>query len=85
MKIVNPVEVLSLWHNGGSSRTLPVPEIALKLGISQAKVRKHLRAFRAACKLLDQSRAGRLAAQQRRGSRPAIPSPATASEVPVHE
>ena len=73
MKRVNPVEVLALWHNGGSSPPLSVQEIALKLGVTQATVRKHLRAFRAACKLLDQSRAGRLAAQQRRCGRPPVP------------
>ena len=73
MKRVNPVEVLALWHNGGSSPPLSVQEIALKLGVTQATVRKHLRPFPAARKLLDQARASRLAAEQRRRGRSSVP------------
>jgi DNA invertase Pin-like site-specific DNA recombinase len=68
---VNPVELLDLWRGrDGSRRPLSQREIAARLGISKTTVRKHLDLLREAGELLDQARAGRLAAEQRRRGRP---------------
>jgi len=70
---VNPMELLDLWHGQGGRRPLTPRELAGKLGVSETTVRKHLRQLRDVCEMLDQARAGHLAAQQRRGGRPANP------------
>lgn len=70
---VNPMELLTLWHGGGGRRPLTPRELAGKLGVSQTTIRKHLRQLRAECEMLDQARAGRLAAEERRRGRSANP------------
>jgi DNA invertase Pin-like site-specific DNA recombinase len=70
---VNPMELLALWHGKGGRRSLTPRELAGKLGVSETTVRKHLRQLRAECEMLDQARAGHLAAEQRRRGRSANP------------
>ena len=70
---VNPMELLALWHGEGGRPPLTPRELASKLGVSQTTVRKHLRQLGDVCEMLDQARAGHLAAQKRRGGRPATP------------
>jgi biotin operon repressor len=68
----NPLELLAWWEGRGGRRPLSQRELARKLGVSQATIRKHLALLRAAGKLLDQARAGKLAARggYRPGGRP---------------
>lgn len=68
----NPLELLAWWEGRGGRRPLSQRELARKLGLSEATIRKHLRALRAAGKLDDQARARALAIRGglRRGGRP---------------
>jgi DNA invertase Pin-like site-specific DNA recombinase len=70
---VNPVELLDLWKGRDGRRPLSQRELAARLGVSKTTVRKHLEALREAGELLDQARAGRLAAEERRRGRSANP------------
>ncbi len=70
---VNPVELLACWEGRGGRRPLSQREIAARLGVSKTTVRKHLDLLREAGELLDQARAVRLAAEQRRRGRSANP------------
>ncbi|HKH48212.1 MAG TPA: recombinase family protein [Thermoanaerobaculia bacterium] len=70
---VNPVELLDLWRGRGGRRPLSQRELAARLGVSKTTIRKHLVDLREAGELLDQARAGRLAAEQRRRGRKANP------------
>jgi biotin operon repressor len=69
---INPLELLDLWQGRGGRRPLSQRELAAKLGVSKTTIRKHLGLLRATGKLLDEVRAGRLAAQEghRPGGRP---------------
>ena len=67
--LINPLELSSLWEGRGGRRPLTQREIARKLGVSRATVRKHLLALRATGQLDDRARARKLAA--RGGHRPA--------------
>jgi DNA invertase Pin-like site-specific DNA recombinase len=70
---VNPMELLAHWEGRRGRRPLSLREIARKLGISEATVRRHLHELRATGKVDDQARARALAARGglRRGGRPA--------------
>jgi DNA invertase Pin-like site-specific DNA recombinase len=70
---VNPFELLSLWRGKDGRRPLSQRELAARLGVSKTTIRKHLAHLREAGEMLDQARAGRLAAEQRRRSRSANP------------
>lgn len=61
--LINPLELSSLWEGRGGRRPLTQREIASKLGVSRATVRKHLLALRAAGQLDDRARARKLAAR----------------------
>ena len=58
---VNPLELLAWWEGRGGRRPLSLRELARKLGLSEATIRKHLRALRAAGKVNDTARARALA------------------------
>lgn len=70
---VNLRELLTYWEGSRGHRPLSLREIAGKLGLSEATVRKHLRKLRDAGEVNDQARARALAARGglRRGGRPA--------------
>ena len=69
--VVNPLELLSLWEGRGGRRPLSGREIAKKLGVSPATVRKRLCELREAGKVDDGARGVGLAAAGgiRRGGR----------------
>ncbi len=72
---VNPLELSAWWEGRGGRRPLSQRELARKLGLSEATIRKYLQALRAAGKLDDQARARNLAARGdlRHGGRPPRP------------
>jgi DNA-binding transcriptional ArsR family regulator len=72
---VNLLELSAWWEGRGGRRPLPQRELARKLGLAEATIRKHLRALRTAGQLDDQARARNLATRGalRRGGRPPRP------------
>jgi hypothetical protein len=89
---VNPLELLTWWEGRGGRRPASLREIAARLGISEATVRKRIQTLRAAGQVDDEARRQALATRGglRRGGRPAhfreiLANPATPSEVPVHK
>lgn len=72
---INPLELSAWWEGRGGRRPLSQRELARKLGLSEATIRKYLRALRAAGKLDDQARARVLAIRGglRHGGRPPRP------------
>ena len=74
-KTVNLLELLTWWEGRGGRRPLSLRELGRKLGVSEATVRNHLRALRAAGQVDDGARARALATRggRRRGGRPATP------------
>lgn len=68
---VNPLELQTCWEGRGGRRPLSLRELARKLGVSEATIRKHLQALRVAGQLDDEARAAR--GGLRRGGRPAKP------------
>ncbi|HEX2223280.1 MAG TPA: helix-turn-helix domain-containing protein [Thermoanaerobaculia bacterium] len=74
-RAVNPLELLTWWEGRGGRRPLSLRELAGKLGVSEATVRKHLRTLRAAGKVDDAVRSRALATRGGlpKGGRPANP------------
>lgn len=72
-KTVNPQELLTWWEGRGGRRPLSLRELARKLGISEATVRKRLRTLREDGQVDDEARAHALAVRGglRKGGRPA--------------
>ena len=72
---VNPFELSAWWEGRGGRRPLSQRDLARKLSLAEATIRKHLRALRTAGQLDDQARARNLATRGalRRGGRPPRP------------
>src|ERR1044072_3118464 len=69
--------MLTWWEGRGGRRPLSLRELAGKLGVSEATVRKHLRTLRAAGKADDTARARAPAPRPPPGGRPKAAPPAT--------
>jgi DNA-binding transcriptional ArsR family regulator len=69
---VNPRELLTWWEGRGGHRPVSLRELARKLGVSEATVRRRLRDLRNAGQVDDGARAQALAARGglRKGGRP---------------
>lgn len=72
---VNPLELLTWWEGRGGRRPLSLRELAQKLGVSEATIRKRLEVLREAGTLNEAARARALATRGdlRKGGRPAKP------------